>query len=86
MKALPEALKDLLFERGMSQTDLWAAAGLSSGSLSKWANGKRGREFNEKSLETLRKISGVLGVPLTYWREYRLYQIDQAFQAAISAL
>ncbi|GEM_PF-1891768 len=79
MKPLPEALTELIAARGMTQTDVWAAAGLSSSTLTRWTKGDRGREFSASSLDTLRRLSDALGVPLTYWREYRLYQIGLAF-------
>lgn len=68
-------------ERGLSQTDVWAAAGLSSSSMTRWVKGQRGRELNKSSLQTLGALSATLDVPLTYWVEYRLYQLGQIARA-----
>lgn len=81
MKVMPRALEDLIALRGLTQTDVWAAAGLSSSTMTRWLNGERGRELNDKSLTTLRKLSDTLGVPLTYWLEFRLYQLGQIARA-----
>ena len=81
MKPLPDAIRELMKLRGFeTQTQLAAAADLSTGTVSYWLSGDRGREINEQTIDTLSKLSGALNVSLEHWFEYRLYQMGRAFQ------
>lgn len=78
MEPIATALNALLHERGMTQTDLWAAADLSSATVSLYLNGKRGTTIDRRGAETIEKIANVLDISPVYFIEYRMWQIRQA--------
>lgn len=77
MKPISEALDELLSERGMTQTDLWAAAGISSSTLSMYLSGKRGTTIDWRGAETVEKIAAALDVSPAYFLEYRSWQVRE---------
>lgn len=77
MKPLATALSELMQERRMSQTDVWAAANLSSTVLSRYLSGERGRRINKQAAETIEKIAPVLGVEPDYFVEYRQWRVQE---------
>lgn len=81
MKALPEALAELMKLRNMNATALAAASGVTDATVSYYLSGKRGRVIEDPDVQvTLSRFSEVLGVPMTYWFEYRLFQVGEVFR------
>lgn len=79
MKPLPEALAGLLELRGMTQTELAAAAGVTPATVSYYLSGERGKVLTDEALETLSKFSVALSVSPTFFAEVRRRQIEEAF-------
>lgn len=78
VEPIATALGRLLRDRRMSQTDLWAAANLSSSTVSLYLNGKRGTAIDHRGAETIERMAAVLDVDPSYFVEYRMWQIRQA--------
>ena len=73
MEPLPTALADLMRRRNMNATALAAAAGVTDATVSYYLSGKRGKVIEDPDVQiTLSQFSDALGVPMTYWFEYRL--------------
>ena len=83
MKPLSEALRDLLAEKNLSQTDLWAAADLSPAVLSRYLSGERGRRMNSQALATVEKLARALGVEPEYFLEYRAEKARRLVENAV---
>lgn len=60
MKTLAMRIEEVRIERGLSKSDIWKAAGLSSGAYSHWMNGGALRG------ENLIKVAQILGVDPTW--------------------
>lgn len=82
MKPLHKALQELMAEREMTQTDLWASADLSPAVLSRYLSGKRGRRVNSQAVRTVEKLAAALGVEPEYFVEYRLWQVQEIARQA----
>jgi len=79
MDAIAVALKKLKEAAGMTDTEVWAAAGISPGALSRYLGGSRGRMgINGSGAETIEKLAAVFDLPPTYFVEYRMWQVRQA--------
>lgn len=75
MEPLDVALKALLRERGMTQTDLWTATGLTKSAVSRYVNGTRGRVGDQRTMAPMEAFAKALDVEPEYFVEYRLCQI-----------
>ncbi len=74
----------MLTERGMSQTDLWAAAGISPAVLSRYLKGERGRVMNSGSMSTLEKLAAALEISPDYFLEYRQAKAAEMIAGALA--
>lgn len=72
MKPLPEAIRDLQAKRNMTRTDLWTAAEVGPGVLSRYLKTDRGRIMNSQVMETVEKLAHALGVAPEHFLEYRV--------------
>lgn len=77
MEPIAAALARLIDERGMSDTEVWAAAGITSGGLSHYLHGNRGRALDNRGARTVRKLARVFGVEPDYFVEYRVWRLVQ---------
>lgn len=78
MKPIAEALRDLIAKAGMTDTEVWSAAGLSSGSISRYKGGSRGStSIDWRGAETIEKLAAVFGVDPSYFIEYRMWQVRE---------
>jgi transcriptional regulator with XRE-family HTH domain len=77
MKPLRQALRDLMEERHLTQTDVWAAADLSSAVVSRYLSGERGRRVNSQAAAAIEKLAAVLGVAPDYFIEYRQWRVQE---------
>ena len=77
MEPIATALKRLRDSRGMTDTDVWAAAGISSGALSRYMNGSRGIAIDWRGARTVRKLARVFDVDPEYFLEYRVWRLTQ---------
>jgi transcriptional regulator with XRE-family HTH domain len=78
MEPISTALAELLVERGMNQTDLWAAADLSSSTVSLYLSGKRGMTaIDHRGAATIEKLAAVFGLDPSYFLEYRMWQMRE---------
>lgn len=59
----------------MSDTDIWAAAGISSGALSRYMNGTRGIRLDNRGARTVRRLAEVFGLAPDYFLEYRIWRL-----------
>lgn len=75
MKPMAEALKELIKQRGVSDTDVWAAAGLTSGGLSHYKRGRRGTVLDDRAAITVRKLARYFEVDPSYFVEYRVWRL-----------
>lgn len=79
MKPISEALQELRDERGMTDTEIWAAAGVSSATMSRYIAGSRGSTaIDWRGAETIEKLARVFGLDPSYFIEYRMWQVRQA--------
>jgi len=89
MEPISTALRQLRDERGMTDTDVWAAAGISSAALSRYMHGTRGLLLDNRGARTVRRLAQVFEIDPEYfveyriWRLYRLARVDP--RAALAA-
>lgn len=60
MEPLPTALKRLLKERDMTETELMARADVSPATVSLYLSGRRGRRMNSQAIPTVEKLAAAL--------------------------
>ena len=77
MEPMRIALRSLIRERGMTDTEVWVAAGVSPGALSRYLNGTRGTVLDDRGARTVRKLARVLDVPPDYFVEYRTWRLHR---------
>ena len=65
------ALRELLDDRDMTDTELMARADVSPGTVSQYLSGRRGTRMNSQALRTVEKLAAALQVSPTYFLEYR---------------
>ncbi len=79
MEPIATALRLLMDSRGMSDTEVWVAAGISPGALSRYLHGSRGTTaIDWRGAATIEKLAAALGVEPSYFIEYRMWEIRQA--------
>lgn len=83
-RPLRNSLKDLLTERGLSQTELWAAADLSPAVVSRYLSGERGRVLNARSMVTLEKLAAALEIDPDFFLEYRQARVARMAAEALA--
>jgi transcriptional regulator with XRE-family HTH domain len=71
------ALASLLEERGMTQAQLWRAAGVSQGAISRYLSGTRGTRIDSRGARALEKVAAALGVGPEHFLEYRAWRVRQ---------
>lgn len=71
------ALAGLLEERGMTQAQLWRAAGVSQGAISRYLSGTRGTRIDSRGARALEKVAGALDIGPEYFLEYRAWMVRQ---------
>ena len=77
MEPLRTALRQLLDEQEMTDTELMARADLSPATVSLYLSGKRGRRMNSQAIETVRRLAAALGVEPDYFLEYRIWRVQE---------
>ncbi|HZJ03015.1 MAG TPA: helix-turn-helix transcriptional regulator [Thermoleophilia bacterium] len=84
MKPMKTALRELMDERGMNETDLMAAAQVSPSTVNLYLAGKRGVRVNSQAMKTVQKLAGALRVEPEYFCEYRQARAEQLVRHGIS--
>ena len=77
MKPISEALSELMDARQMTPTDVWAAAGITHATLSRYLHGFRGIVLDHRGAETVCKLARVFGVTPDYFVEYRAWRVRE---------
>lgn len=67
MDPMPIALRRLITESGLTDTEVWAAANITSGGLSHYLSGNRGRVLENRAAKTVRKLARVFDVAPDYF-------------------
>jgi transcriptional regulator with XRE-family HTH domain len=83
MKPISEALRELLDDRSLSDTQLMAAADVSPATVSQYLSGRRGRRMNSQALKTVEKLAAALDVDPEYFLEYRQAKAERLVREAI---
>lgn len=83
MQPMPKALRDLLSQRDMTETELMAAAGVSPATVNRYLTGSRGRRMNSQAIKTVEKLAAALGVEPEYFLEYRQWKARQLVEQAM---
>src|SRR5512146_2293994 len=76
-KPLPEALAELMEERGVTVKDLWKKTDLSPSAVYRYLDPERGISVNSQSAKSLRILSRFFGLPDDYWVEARVWRVIQ---------
>ena len=77
MEPISTALRELCDMRGISGAELWARAGVSKATLSRYVHGSRGRAPDNRAARTIIKLARVLEVEPDYFLEYRVWRLMQ---------
>ena len=85
MKPMKTALRELMEERGMSETELMAAAQVSPSTVNLYLSGKRGVRINSQAMQTVQKLAGALRVEPEYFCEYRQARAEQLVRRGIAS-
>jgi transcriptional regulator with XRE-family HTH domain len=76
-KPISAALAELLEMRQTSQAQLWAAAQVSPGTVSRYLSGSRGRKVDARGARTIEKLAAVLEVDPDHFVEYRAWRMRE---------
>jgi transcriptional regulator with XRE-family HTH domain len=74
---LSAALAGLLRERRLTQAELWRAAGVSQGAVSRYLSGTRGTKIDSRAARALEKLASALAVEPDYFLEYRAWRVRE---------
>ena len=77
MEPISTALRELCDMRGISGAELWARAGVSKATLSRYVHGSRGRAPDNRAARTIIKLARVLEVEPDYFLEYRVWRLSR---------
>ena len=78
MEPIATALEKLKVARGLTDTELWAAAGVSPGCLSRYLHGTRGSAaIDKRGARTIEKFAQALGVSPDYFIEWRAWAVRE---------
>jgi transcriptional regulator with XRE-family HTH domain len=78
MEPIRTALRALMNGRHMTDTEVWVAAGISPGALSRYLGGSRGTTaIDWRGAQTIEKLATVFGLPPSYFVEYRIWQVRE---------
>lgn len=86
MDPMPIALRRLITESGLTDTEVWAAANITSGGLSHYLSDNRGRVLENRAAKTVRKLARVFDVAPDYFVEYRAWRLAQLARIDAEAL
>jgi transcriptional regulator with XRE-family HTH domain len=76
-KPISAALAELLEIRQMSQAQLWAAAQVSPGTVSRYLGGSRGTKVDARGARTIEKLAAVLEIDPDHFVEYRAWRMRE---------
>ncbi|MCL5942127.1 MAG: helix-turn-helix transcriptional regulator [Actinobacteria bacterium] len=86
MEPLPQALRTLMNERGITDgIELSGIADVSAATVSLYLSGRRGREINSRSIRTVEKFAAALRVKPEYFLEYRQMKAERLVREAMAA-
>lgn len=73
---IAQALRSLLQARGMSNTELWTAAGVCPATVTRYLKGDRGTtSIDERGARTIERLAAVFGLEPDYFIEYRVWRV-----------
>lgn len=79
------ALRRLLDDRNLTDTELMARADVSPATVSQYLSGRRGTRMNSQALRTVEKFAAALDVSPTYFLEYREALAEKLVREAMRA-
>ncbi len=80
-KSLPEAIRELLYLRDMTETELMAKARLAPSTITHYLRGSRGRRMDSRSVLSVEKMARALDVPPEHFLEYRMWRVQEIMKA-----
>lgn len=77
------ALLALMTTRGLTETELAAAADVTPATVSRYLSGHRGRSLDWRSVKTVEKLAAALAVDPEYFLEYRQAKAERLVKEAM---
>ncbi|MCL5942123.1 MAG: helix-turn-helix transcriptional regulator [Actinobacteria bacterium] len=90
METIDIALRRLMDEQGLTETDLAGRTELNQSTVNRYLRKRRGRQLNPRTIETITQLARAVGKDPSYFLEVRIYearhQVEKAMREGLLSL